>query len=357
MRLRRRRQVDADRPAALRHEADPRRPARAHRGRLAPPRLRVRRPRAAHRRPARRARAGDHDRRRLSLLRHSEAAVPARRCAGTRPVHAQHGHGRLDGRARDRARGRASGRRRADQTPRVHPLDPPRAARRRRGQQDGSRRLVAGAVRRDRCAARRAHGWKRRRPSRRRPAEKLGIARPVRDPDLGAAGRQRRRPLRAHAVVRRPGAPRASRDGGDRLRPRSRQPALPRAVGDPADLGRASRLPRLRRPDRRRRLECRRRGRRPAGRREDAGRGRGDDRRAARGRDPADVGDDPARRRSRRLARRHARRSRRAAGRGAGTRGACLLDERPAARAAGAAGRKADDALRAGDRGRARLAD
>ena len=45
------------------------------------------------------------------------------------------------------------------------------------------------------------------------------------------------------------------------------------------------------------------------------------------------------------------------AGRGAGTRGACLLDERPAARAAGAAGRKADDALRAGDRGRARLAD
>ena len=33
--LGRRRQVDADRPAALRHEADPRRPARAHRGDLA----------------------------------------------------------------------------------------------------------------------------------------------------------------------------------------------------------------------------------------------------------------------------------------------------------------------------------
>ena len=54
-RLRRRRQVDADRSAALRHEADPRRPARAHRGRVAPPRPRLRRPRAAHRRAARRA--------------------------------------------------------------------------------------------------------------------------------------------------------------------------------------------------------------------------------------------------------------------------------------------------------------
>src|SRR5205814_1368704 len=45
-RFRRRRQVDADRPLALRHEADPRRPARAHRGRLASPRARLRRPRS-----------------------------------------------------------------------------------------------------------------------------------------------------------------------------------------------------------------------------------------------------------------------------------------------------------------------
>ena len=79
--LGRRRQVDADRPAALRHEADPRRPARAHRGDLAAPRRRLRQPRAAHRRPARRARAGDHDRRRLPLVRHAAAPLPARRRA------------------------------------------------------------------------------------------------------------------------------------------------------------------------------------------------------------------------------------------------------------------------------------
>ena len=204
MRLRRRRQVDADRPAAVRHEVDLRRPARAHRGRLAPPRPRVRRSRAAHRRPARRARAGDHDRRRLPLVRHAAPPLPARRRAGPRPVHAEHGHGRLDRRARDRARRRAPGRGRADPAPRVHPLDPPRPPRRRRREQDGSRRLVAGAVRRDRSSARRARS-----------------SRPGRDPDLGAAGRQRRRSLRAHAVVRRPAPARAPRVGGDRHRPRS----------------------------------------------------------------------------------------------------------------------------------------
>ena len=65
LRLGRRRQVDADRPAALRHEAGVRRPDGARRGDERASRRRLRQPRAAHRRPARRARAGNHDRRRL----------------------------------------------------------------------------------------------------------------------------------------------------------------------------------------------------------------------------------------------------------------------------------------------------
>ena len=58
------------------------------------------RPRAAHRRPARRARAGHHDRRRLPLLRDAAAQVHHRRHARPRAVHAQHGHRRVDGRPR-----------------------------------------------------------------------------------------------------------------------------------------------------------------------------------------------------------------------------------------------------------------
>ena len=79
--LGRRRQVDADRPAALRHQDGVRGSAPARRGRLAPPRRRARQPRAAHRRPARRARAGHHDRRRLPLLRDQAAQVHHRRHA------------------------------------------------------------------------------------------------------------------------------------------------------------------------------------------------------------------------------------------------------------------------------------
>ena len=81
-RLGRRRQVDADRPAALRHQGDLRGPARAvveASARRA--RRRRRRPRAADRRPARRARAGHHDRRRLPLLRDAAAHVHHRRHA------------------------------------------------------------------------------------------------------------------------------------------------------------------------------------------------------------------------------------------------------------------------------------
>ena len=66
------------------------------------------------------------------------------------------------------------------------------------------------------------------------------------------------------ALVRRADAARAPRDGRDRRRPRPRPPPLPRPVGDPPDLRRAPRLPRLRGPGRRRRLAGRRRGRRAA---------------------------------------------------------------------------------------------
>ena len=62
---------------------------------------------ALHRRPAGRARAGHHHRRRLPLLRHRAPQVHPRRHAGPRAVHAQHGHRRVDGRRRHPAGRRA----------------------------------------------------------------------------------------------------------------------------------------------------------------------------------------------------------------------------------------------------------
>ena len=156
VRLGRRRQVDADRTAALRHEAGVRRPARARRGDERAPWRRVRQPRAAHRRPARRARAGDHDRRRLPVVRHRAAPLPARRRTGARPVHAQHGHRRLDRRRRDRAARRAQGSGRADAAARLDRAAARRPARRLRREQDGPRRLRRGALPRDRGRAARS---------------------------------------------------------------------------------------------------------------------------------------------------------------------------------------------------------
>ena len=149
-RLGRRRQEHADRPAAARHQVDPRRPAR--RGRAHEPRARRRalRPRAADRRPARRARAGDHDRRRLPLLRHRAALVHPRRHARPRPLHAQHGHRGVDRRRRDRAD------RRPPAASSSSPSATPSSRRcctcrtRRVREQDGPRRLGPRRVRRDR---------------------------------------------------------------------------------------------------------------------------------------------------------------------------------------------------------------
>ena len=98
----------------LRLEADLRGPARGGRADEPRPRRRLREPGAAHRRAARRARAGHHDRRRLPLLRHAAAQVHHRRHPGPHPAHAEHGHGRVDRRPRARARRRPQRHPRAD---------------------------------------------------------------------------------------------------------------------------------------------------------------------------------------------------------------------------------------------------
>ena len=238
---------------------------------------------------------------------------------GPPAVHAQHGHRRLDRRPRDHPRRRAARCAGADAPARVHRRDPPHPSRRRDGEQDGSRGLLGGALPRDRAGAARDVGA-------------AGLAGRAGDPDLRAARRQRRRARPSwrdsDALVRRADAPRAPRDGGDRRRPRPRSPPLPGPVGDPSDLGRAPRLPRLRRPGRRRRLAGGRRGRRAAVRPADVG-GRGRDGRRAAGRGCSrHVRDGAARGRPRRLARRHAGRSRAGADRRAGARGDGLLDGR-----------------------------
>ena len=218
LRLGRRRQVDADRPPALRHEAGVRRPDGAGGGDERAPRRRLRQPRAPDRRAARRARAGNHDRRRLPRLRHAETPLPARRCPGPRAVHAQHGHGRLDRRRRGRPRRRAQGRDRADAPPHADRVAARGPAPRLRGQQDGSRRLRRGAVQRDRAGARRAD----------RRARRQGRGG---DPDRRPARRQRRRALRPDPVVAGRDAPAAPRGDRARGRPQPRPTAASRCSG------------------------------------------------------------------------------------------------------------------------------
>ena len=110
---------------------------------------RVHEPGAAHRRPAGRARAGHHDRRRLPLLRHAQAEVHHRRHPGPHPVHAQHGHRRLHRRPRARAGRRPQRHRRAVPPPRVPRVAAARPAPRAVRQQDGPRRLRPGPLRGD----------------------------------------------------------------------------------------------------------------------------------------------------------------------------------------------------------------
>ena len=170
------------------------------------------------------------------------------------------------------------------------------------------------------------------------PRDRAGAARDERaaraarragDPDVGAARRQRRRARPrgrdSDALVRRADVARAPRDRRDRRRPRPRPPPLPRPVGDPADLRRAPRLPRLRGPGRRRRLAGgRRRRRAPVGPPLVGRVGRDGRRAVGRGRS-GHVRHGPAGRRRRRLPRRHARRP------GAGARRWRASSRRPSA--------------------------
>ena len=77
--------------------------------------------------------------------------------------------------------------------------------------------------------------------------------RPVVRAGVGAARRQRGRPLGQHALVRRLVAAAPPRGGAHRVGPQPDRPALPGAVRHPAVLERVPRLPRLRRHARRRR--------------------------------------------------------------------------------------------------------
>ena len=212
-RLGRRRQVDADRPAAPGHQAAALRPAGR---RLAGTRRRPG-PGRAHRRPARRARAGHHHRRGLPLLRDAAPHLHPGRHARARALHPQHVHRRLD-----RGPGARPGRR---PRRRRHPDAPSRpdrgaAAHSSRGggdQQDGPGRVLPGAVRRG------GRGHARAGPQHR-------AARAAAGPDQRPGRRQRRRPVVASRVVRRSAA---DRDPGDR-RPRRRSRHR-RGASAPAD--------------------------------------------------------------------------------------------------------------------------
>ena len=147
-RLGRRRQVDAHRPAAARRQGDPRRPAR---------------------RPARRA-TGELDLARLTdglraereqgitidvAYRYFATAAAQLHPGRHAPATSQYTRNMVTGASTAdlarRARRRAPRRRRADAPPRLHRLAARHPAPRGRGQQDGPRRLLRGALRRDRA--------------------------------------------------------------------------------------------------------------------------------------------------------------------------------------------------------------
>ena len=186
---------------------------------------------ALHRRPARRARAGHHHRRRLSLLRDGAPEVHPGRHARARAVHAQHGDRRLDGRPRDPARRRASRR--------------PRQTRRhaRIARLLGISSFVLAINKMDLRRLRRAASSTRSATTSRRARRR---ARAPRHSDQRAPRRQRDRAERPHALVRRSEPARVSRDRGGRAPHAAAAVPVPGAARDPP----GSRVPRLRRTDR-----------------------------------------------------------------------------------------------------------
>jgi hypothetical protein len=185
--------------------------------------------RAAGRRPRGRARAGHHHRRRLSLLRHRQAQVHRRRHAGARAVHPQHGDRRLHRRPRGDPDRRAQGRADADPPPQLSRVTCSASATScsRSTRWISSTTARPASTRSSRTTA----------PSPTRSGSKSSSA----DPDLRLQGRQHHHELGEHAVVHRPDADRASRDG--RTRPDGRRRAVPHAgaVGEPPE----PRFPRL----------------------------------------------------------------------------------------------------------------
>ena len=253
---------------------------------------RLRQPRAAHRRPACRARAGHHDRRRLPLLRHAAAQVHHRRHARPRAVHAQHGHRRLDRRPR---------------------ADPARRPQRR------DRAVAPARASSPRCCASRTSSS---------CVNKMDLVdwdeevfdEIVREftgwaasssPDMtfmpisALQGDNVVERSEQHALVRGPAAAAPPGARARRRRPQPERRPLPGAVGHPADVRRAARLPRLCRQVA---PACSGPATRcvvlPSGR-TTRDRGDRDLRRRARRGVPAAVGDAAPRGRHRRLARRH----------------------------------------------------
>ena len=136
-RLGRRRQVDADRAAALRLQVDLRRPAGGGRADQPGPGRGLHQPGPAHRRAAGRAGARHNDRRRLPVLRDAAAEVHHRRHPRPHPVHPQHGHRRVHRRPRGGAGGRPQRADRAVPAARVPHHAAAGAAHGARGEQDG----------------------------------------------------------------------------------------------------------------------------------------------------------------------------------------------------------------------------
>ena len=294
-RLGRRRQEHAHRPAAVRLQGHLRGPARGDRAHQPAARLQPGRPGAADRRPARRARAGHHHRRRLSLLRDAAAQVHHR------------GHARA-----------------TSSTPATwSPAPRPRTSRSSsstRARASSSSRAATRSSRR--CWASRTSSSRSTRWTSSATSEEVFEQHPRRLLRLGrrsststTSSSSRSRALHGDNVVHAlavdalvPGAVAAlpPRARLHRLRSEPHRRALPGPVGHPAADRRAPRLPRLCRPGRGGRVPQGRRGGRPAVG-QDARASRASRRSTASSRRPRRRMSvvDPARGRHRHLARRH----------------------------------------------------
>ena len=269
----------------------------------------------AHRRPARRARAGHHDRRRVPLLRDAASARSSsptpRATSATRATWSP----ALDRRPRRRAGRRAQRRARAVAPPRV-PLGAARhQAHGRVREQDGPRRLGRGPLPRDRARLRAMLG------------AQLGVADALAIPVSALHGDNVVEPSREHAVVRRAAAARATSRQVEVARDRNLDD-----VRFPVQwVVRDDRLPRLRRPDGERAC-CAPATRSWCSRAASARRSTGSTRSTGpvEARVPADVGGRPPRRRPRRRPRQHdLRRRRPAAGRAPARRAVCWMADAP----------------------------